>query len=223
MLKDLTDIYKYCEGDISKIENFDKAILDRSDLNTHSNWVCHHRLETHNLDGTRREQQLGRDDLMALDLYYHRPPSELIFLTKEEHNRVHTEGRRLSEAQVDFMKKRTQVPVRCIELDKVFSSLGEAAKYFNKSVSGLSNHLRRGGHAGKTYAGYHWEYALSDEELTKVREEIHYVSQYYERSDGITKSAFDWKKDGFLQTSICNAIHKNKLYKGFYWSAKSYE
>lgn len=225
MIKDLKEIYRYCEGDITQIENFDKAINDRSDLYSHSNWVCHHRLETHNLDGSIRDIQQSRDDLKLLDLYYHRPPSELIFLTRAEHNRVHTQGRRLSKAHVETMKCRSQKPVRCIETNMVFSSVKEAAEWANVSASNMSNHIRKGNkHAEKVGEDqYHYEWAMSEDELNELRENIHYAKQYYERSDGIVKSAFEWKKLGFLQTTICRSIQLNKPYKGYTWKSRSYE
>ena len=43
----------YCRGDISKIENYDKAIAD-----TKTVWHCHHRLETHDENGNRRQGEL---------------------------------------------------------------------------------------------------------------------------------------------------------------------
>lgn len=225
MIKDLTEIYRYCEGDITQIENFSKAINDRSDLYSHSNWVCHHRLETHNLDGSRREIQQSRDDLKLLDLYYHRPPSELIFLTREEHNRVHTQGRRLSKAQVEYMTNKNQKPVRCIETDMVFNSVKEAAEWANVAVPTMSSHLNKNNRSGKTVGKnqYHFEWAVSEEELKNLREDVHYARQYYERSDGIVKSAFEWKEMGFLQTTICRSIQLNKPYKGYTWKVRSYE
>lgn len=225
MIKDLREIYRYCEGDITQIENFDKAINDRSDLYSHSNWVCHHRLETHNLDGSIRDIQQSRDDLKLLDLYYHRPPCELIFLTRAEHNRVHTQGRRVSEVQVENMIRRNQKPVRCIETDTVFSSVKAAAEWANVSIGDMSNHLRKGKrHAEKVGDNqYHFEWAMSEEDLNELRENVHYAKQYYERSDGTVKSAFEWKKLGFLQTSICRSIQLNRPYKGYTWNSRSYE
>lgn len=50
-------------------------------------------------------------------------------------------------------KKRS---IRCIELDKIFSCLTEATKYFEgKSNSAINNCLRG---RSKTAYGYHWEY-----------------------------------------------------------------
>lgn len=70
------------------IENYSKAIADNSEI-----WACHHRLETHNSDGERRLVDILGTELIALDLYYDRPPEELIFLTQSEHMRLHRIGK----------------------------------------------------------------------------------------------------------------------------------
>ena len=74
---------QYCK-DYEKIENYEKAKADNF-----KGWECHHRLETHNSDGIRREVDITRDELRALGMYYNRPASELIFLTKSEHSSLH--------------------------------------------------------------------------------------------------------------------------------------
>ena len=66
------------------IENYDKVIAD-----TERTWECHHRLETHSSDGKKRLTNLTKRELIALGMYYDRPPEELIFLTKTEHRRLH--------------------------------------------------------------------------------------------------------------------------------------
>lgn len=66
----------FCCDDLSLIENYDKAINDETQI-----WDCHHKLEI--------ELNLSRDELKEKDLYYNRPASELIFLTHEEHQRIH--------------------------------------------------------------------------------------------------------------------------------------
>ena len=70
------------------IENYSKAIADKSEI-----WACHHRLETHNSDGERRLVDILGTELIALGLYYDRPPEELIFLTQSEHMRLHRIGK----------------------------------------------------------------------------------------------------------------------------------
>ena len=86
------------------IENYDKVIAD-----TTQTWLCHHRLETHNSDGERRLVDIEAEELIALGMYFDRPPEELIFMTELEHKRLHNVGkpkpkseetrRKLSEAK----------------------------------------------------------------------------------------------------------------------------
>ena len=80
--------HEYCRDDISKIENYDKAIAD-----TTQTWHLHHRLEL-TLDG---EFALTSEQLKMHDMYYHRPYYELIFLTKSEHMRLHMKDKCLHE------------------------------------------------------------------------------------------------------------------------------
>ena len=74
---------RYCKDDISKIENYEKAISDDTQM-----WDLHHRLEL-TLDG---EFALSREQLKIHDMYYNRPYYELIFLTHVEHARLHNKG-----------------------------------------------------------------------------------------------------------------------------------
>ena len=72
---------KYCCEDISNIENYELAINDQTQT-----WDCHHRGEV---------LPCGRfspNDLKKFGLYLNRPASELIFLTKAEHTRLHFKG-----------------------------------------------------------------------------------------------------------------------------------
>lgn len=76
------NVAKYCK-DFTKIENYSRAVLDTS-----QKWECHHRLETHYLKGgkwIKREEELSPKKLKEDNLYFDRPPEELIFLTREEH------------------------------------------------------------------------------------------------------------------------------------------
>lgn len=83
----------YCNEDFSKIENYTKAIEDTNQV-----WELHHRLETHFSDGTERPKNayLSYKELKALDMYWHRPAEELIFLTLAEHNSLHHKGKTIS-------------------------------------------------------------------------------------------------------------------------------
>ena len=61
------------------IENYDMAVNDKTQL-----WDCHHRLEI-----TNNGDFISRKELIKMNLYFHRPPEELIFLTKSEHSSLH--------------------------------------------------------------------------------------------------------------------------------------
>ena len=74
---------KFCK-EPEKIENYEKAKADNF-----KGWDCHHRLETHNSDGKRRIVDITVNELIALEMYYNRPASELIFMKKSEHNSLH--------------------------------------------------------------------------------------------------------------------------------------
>ena len=84
-------IENYCK-DFTEIENYEKAVADNT-----QKWHCHHRLETHNSDGEKRLVDISKQELIALGMYYDRPPEELIFLTATEHNRLHNKGKKRSE------------------------------------------------------------------------------------------------------------------------------
>ena len=77
----------YCPH-IENIENYELAKADNF-----IGWDVHHRLETHNSDGERRPIDLTRFELQALDVYYNRPASELIFLKHGDHMRLHNNGK----------------------------------------------------------------------------------------------------------------------------------
>ena len=69
----------YCSEELTKIENYSEAIKDNL-----KGWHIHHRLETRGFGYTKKE-------LIALDLYYNRPATELIFLKLKDHKKIHRE------------------------------------------------------------------------------------------------------------------------------------
>ena len=89
---------QYCK-DYENIENYEKAKAD-----DFKNWEVHHRLETHNSDGERRLVDITADELKALDMYWHRPVDELIFLTKSEHSSLHKPSKETKKKMSDAKK-----------------------------------------------------------------------------------------------------------------------
>lgn len=86
---------KFCKDDITLIENYVKAISDQTQT-----YECHHRLEL-TLEG---EHANSVQDLIRLDMYYHRPYYELIFLTKSDHYKLHLPYRNTEE----FKRKKSE-------------------------------------------------------------------------------------------------------------------
>lgn len=75
--------HPYCK-ELEKVENYEQAKADNF-----IGWDRHHRLETHNSDGEKRLVDLTIEELKALDMYYNRPPEELIWLRNSEHTKLH--------------------------------------------------------------------------------------------------------------------------------------
>lgn len=141
------------------IENYDKAIADTTQV-----WDCHHRLETHFSDGTERPRnaQLSRPELVALNTYFDRPPEEFIFLTKTDHNKLHTIGKTFSEEHKRKLSeankgKRHSKKVLCVETGEVFESMIEAQRQTGIAQSNISNACTG---KYKTTGGYHWQFML---------------------------------------------------------------
>ena len=79
-------VKKYCCEDISKIENYDKAIADENQT-----WDCHHKLE---IQGQFKNSARL---LKKCKFYYNVPASHLIFIIHSEHMSLHNEGKNYSE------------------------------------------------------------------------------------------------------------------------------
>jgi len=74
------EVRKYCRRIYHHlIENYEKAI------NSDEMYICHHRKEI----GKDGRNAFSADELIDLGEYFHRPPEELIFLTKSEHKALH--------------------------------------------------------------------------------------------------------------------------------------
>ena len=112
---------RYCK-DYENIENYQKAKKDNF-----KGWECHHRLETHNSDGIRRDTDISHKELKALNLYYNRPASELIFLTTREHHAIRKVSdetrRRTGEAN-----KGNKNALGCKRSEETRKKMGEAKK-----------------------------------------------------------------------------------------------
>ena len=73
---------RFCSEDISLIENYQQAISDQTKM-----WDIHHKKEC---DENGRTLFTSKQ-LKEMHLYYRRPASELIFVTKSMHSKLHRE------------------------------------------------------------------------------------------------------------------------------------
>ncbi len=114
--------YFRCCDNIEDIENYERAKADNF-----RDWVCHHRFETHTSDGERRPVDITRDELKALGMYWHRPASELIFLTRKEHYTLHKchKGKQHSEETKKHLSEINKGKKLSEETKK---KIGEASK-----------------------------------------------------------------------------------------------
>ena len=84
-------IARYCNEDVSHIENYEIAV------SSNLLFDCHHRLELEDENGNKRDTPFSIKDLVAIGKYYHRPANELIFIEHNEHTRLHHKGKHMSE------------------------------------------------------------------------------------------------------------------------------
>lgn len=128
---------RLCKDDISLIENYDLAIKDNF-----KGWTVHHRLETHMFNDESGKFDILRDlnDFMSTDalkklnMYYYRPASELIFMKKSEHAKLHFKDKNLSESHkrkiglANKNKHRTELEKRNLRQKNTGKKLSESTK-----------------------------------------------------------------------------------------------
>lgn len=120
---------KFCSEPIERIENYAQAMADNTQT-----WCCHHRGEI---------LSCGRylmKTLKEFGLYYHRPASELIFMTDFEHRSLHTKGNNnhLGKHHTDEAKKKiSEARNGSHRSEETCIKLAEASKG-NTNVRGMS-------------------------------------------------------------------------------------
>ena len=88
----------YCREDISLIENYDKAMEDKTQT-----WECHHRDEYKVLPSGIVVIR-SCNELIENGRYYKCPANELIFLTKEEHMKIPC--KKIAPNSADIIERR---------------------------------------------------------------------------------------------------------------------
>lgn len=81
-MTNINNAKKYCSEDISLIENYNQAIADAQNY-----WEIHHRRECDENGKTL----FTKKQLIEMNLYHNRPASELIFVTRSMHKKIHRE------------------------------------------------------------------------------------------------------------------------------------
>ena len=124
------------------IENYDLAIADTNQM-----WEVHH----------RKEEFYSQKELIERGEYYDVPPSELIFLTKSEHNKIDSKRKRQGKANKGKLinHKSLSKKVLCVETDEVFDSTRDAERKTGincRNISAVCLGKR------KTAGGYHWKF-----------------------------------------------------------------
>ena len=139
---------RFCSEEISLIENYQEAISDQT-----KTWDTHHRRECDENGRTL----FTKKQLIEMGLYFNRPASELIFVTRSMHSKLHRElrenvgqisGKKRSLQILQFSKEGTFV--------KEWQSAHEAERQLGISQPNICSCLKgRLKHAG----GFVWRYA----------------------------------------------------------------
>ena len=129
---------KFCKDDISLIENYEKAIAD--DTQT---WHCHH----------RRETIYSAKELIDIGEYYNRPAEELIFLTPNEHHRLHHLGKQHSE---ESRKKMSEAKKGKPSWIKGKHRSEETRKKISDSKNGKHHSVETCKKMSESHKGKHW-------------------------------------------------------------------
>ena len=152
---------RFCSEDISLIENYQAAISDEE-----RTWDVHHRRECDENGRTL----FTKKQLIEMNLYYNRPASELIFVTRSMHWKLHREmlennGKNVGKKygknggkSPSGIEKRS-IPIlqftKSGEFMKEWPSLSEAQRQLGIAHSNICNCLK--GYR-KSAGGFVWRY-----------------------------------------------------------------
>lgn len=152
---------RFCSEDISLIENYHEAIADQTKM-----WDIHHRREC---DENGRIL-FTKKQLKEMGLYFNRPASELIFVTRSMHCKLHREmcsnggkiGGKISggnEVAKEAAKEKCSIPILQFSKDgtliKEWPSLSEAYRQLGIPQSNICFCLKG---RLKFAGGYVWRY-----------------------------------------------------------------
>lgn len=141
-------VKRYCKEDISKIKNYEQAMND-----TTQTWVCHHMTETW-WNCTAKE-------LIENECYYNRKACELIFLTQEEHTKLHSIGRHHSEETRRKMSESHKGKILSEETKRKLSEANKGNTYHKGKKHSEETRIKiseanKGNLPTKGSKGMHW-------------------------------------------------------------------
>ena len=157
---------RYCSEDISLIENYQEAISDEEKM-----WDIHHRSEC----DSEGRILFTKKQLKEMNLYLNRPASELIFVTRSMHKKLHREqmkkcaklGGKIgggSEAAKEATKEKLSIPIlqfaKSGEFVKEWPSAYEAERQLGIHQSHICDCLKG---RYKSAGGFVWRYASSSD------------------------------------------------------------
>lgn len=138
---------RFCSEDISLIENYQEAIADQTKM-----WDTHHRREC----DSEGKTLFTKKQLIDMNLYYNRPASELIFVTRSMHNKIHREMR-YEGGKKNAIK--SSIPIIQFSKDgiliKEWPSTNEAERRLGISQSSICHCLKG---RRKLAGGFIWRY-----------------------------------------------------------------
>lgn len=145
----------YCCEDISLIENYHQAIADKEKM-----WDIHHRRECDENGKTLFTSK----QLKEMNLYENRPASELIFVTRSMHNKIHRErsvkaGKKTGSINGKKSSIKCSIPILQFSIDGTFirewQSMSEVGRQLEISPGNICSCCKgRLKHAG----GFVWKY-----------------------------------------------------------------
>ena len=142
----------YCSEDISLIENYQQAISDEE-----RTWDIHHRRES----DSEGKTLFTKKQLKEMNLYFKRPASELIFVTRAMHSKLHREKMRNGGKKNGAINgKKRSIPILQFSKDgtliKEWPSACEAERRLGIAQSSICKCLKG---RLKSTGGFVWRYA----------------------------------------------------------------
>lgn len=185
--------------DYTEIENYEKAIADNTQI-----WECHHRLEIMPFS----KKSVSIKYLKEQGLYHNQPPSALIFLSKEEHRKLHSKYRR--EETIRMMAESGKSNKGRIMSEEQRRRISEAQKA--RKHQPLSEESKRKiSEANKGHKSWNKGKHLSEEHKRKVSDSLkgHIVTEETREKMSNFWTGKHWKNVNGTRVYIDNRLERN--------------